>query len=508
MGWMRKGEPMKKKIVSLVLVGICLALLWPGAEVSAYQPDRAFIYDSDDIEVNAAVPSTNAYQVELIVNESVMGCTRLKEPQDIFVDNQDRTFILDSGNCRILILNSQYRCIRELKEFQYNGEVLTLGKGAQGLFYRESNGKLYIADTLNDRILVSDLEGNVSRIYEKPVDELLNPEVAYKPSKLIVDNMGIMYVVSSNVNTGALMIDSENNFLGFYGTNKIQETAAVALEYMWRSILTEEQVRQSTESFQPAQFNNIFWTEDRFVYAVSPLSEELESSVVKLNALGNNVFPKVIKFKEMETDKEVQMHLTDVTVDDEGVITVIDRVTARLFQYDADCNLLVAFGGVGFQEGLFTKPVALETNSESDLLVLDETKATLTVMQLTYYGEMIREANYLYNQGMHIESLDSWNEVIRMNANYYLAYVGMGKAYMSMGDYETAMECFKLGQDHEHYGEAKAAMRNEIIRDWFAVIAAAVVVGMVVILGYDFFKKKVVQIIIYIKKKRKGAEEI
>ena len=493
---------MKKKIISLVMVAICLALSWSGTEAFAYQPDRAFIYDSDDIEVNEAVPSTNAYQVELIVNENVMGCTRLMEPQDLFVDSLDRTFILDSGNCRILILDSKYRCIKELKEFRYNEEVLTLGKGAQGLFYRESNSKLYIADTLNDRIIVSDLDGNVSRIYEKPVAELLNPDTAYKPSKLIVDNMGIMYVVSGNVNTGALMIDSENNFLGFYGTNKIQESAAVALEYMWRSILTKEQAMQSTESFQPAQFNNIFWTEDRFVYAVSPLSEELESSVVKLNALGNDVFPKPIKFKKMETDNAVEMHLTDVTVDDEGVITVVDMVTGKLFQYDADCNLLVAFGGVGFQEGLFTKPVALETNSESDLLILDEAKATITVMQLTYYGEMIRKANYLYNQGMHIESLESWNEVLRMNANYYLAYVGIGKAYMSMEDYETAMEYFELGQDQELYGEAKAALRNRIIRDNFALIAAVVFISMIIILGYDFFKKNVIRISRYIKKRK------
>ena len=47
-----------------------------------------------------------------------------------------------------------------------------------------------------------------SKVYEKPVDELLDASVPFKPKKIIVDNMGIMYVTSGNINTGALMIDS------------------------------------------------------------------------------------------------------------------------------------------------------------------------------------------------------------------------------------------------------------------------------------------------------------
>ena len=138
---------MKKKVLSLILaLTIVLCLPWQVIQVSAYQPDKAFIYDSDDIETNKAVPSTNAYRVELIASEQVMGCTRMNAPTSLFVDDAGRIFVLDSGNCRVLVLDETFRCIKELSEFTYKGEVLTLAKGAQDIFFRESNQKLYIAD--------------------------------------------------------------------------------------------------------------------------------------------------------------------------------------------------------------------------------------------------------------------------------------------------------------------------------------------------------------------------
>ena len=60
--------------------------------------------------------------------------------------------------------DENYKCIKELVEFKYNEEVLTLAEGAEGLYFRESNQLLYIADTENNRILVSDLEGNVKPV--------------------------------------------------------------------------------------------------------------------------------------------------------------------------------------------------------------------------------------------------------------------------------------------------------------------------------------------------------
>lgn len=88
---------------------------------------------------------------------------------------------------------------------------------------------------------MSDLEGTVRDVYEKPVSSLLEEGVPFAPKKLIVDNTGMLYVLSKNVNTGALLIDQDHRFLGFYGTNDVKETLTVRMERLWRGIMTEEQ---------------------------------------------------------------------------------------------------------------------------------------------------------------------------------------------------------------------------------------------------------------------------
>lgn len=481
---------MSKKIVCLLMVMV-LILASTGIVAYAAQPDRTYTYEEE-----TAVHSTNVYKVMQVVDEATMGTVRMKDPSDIYVDAADRVFILDAGNSRVLVLDKEYKLIHELSEFKYNDETLKLKEGAKGLFFRDSTKMLYIADTGNNRILLTDLEGNVSKIYDKPVDELLDPTTPYQPQKVIVDNMGIMYVTSGSVNTGAMMIDSANNFLGFFGTNKLKLTAAMQLEFFWRSILTDEQNAQSTESFQPVELYNLFWAEDRFVYAVSPVLENMESTVVKLNALGKNVFTQSVDFNEIQKRNDVAfeyytegatggMQLMDITVDDEGVFTVLDLTTCRLYQYDENCNLLAIFGGKGYQKGLFTRPMSLECDSDKNLLVLDAEKCTITVMEQTYYGEKIREANNLFNAGFYEESIEPWMDVLRMNANYTRAYVGLGKAYIGMEQYDQAMDYFKVGKDQSGYAEAKAALRDETVREYFGLVAAVVIIVLISILFFD-----------------------
>ena len=298
--------------------------------------------------------------------------------------------------------------------------------------------------------------------------------------------MGIMFITSGSINTGAMMVDSNNSFLGFYGTNRLKQTAAMKAEQFWRSILSKSAQDLSGVTFQPVEFNNLFWSEDRFVYTVSPLVESVASAISKLNALGNNVFPKDINIFELADTRKIKgMVLTDITVDNEGAISFVDITTGHIFQYDEGCNLLAIFGGLGYQKGLFYQPISIESDSKNSLLVLDASKNTITVMEQTFYGEMIRSANYLYNEGLYEESITPWMEVLRMNANYTQAYMGLGKAYMSMGDYEKAMDYFKLGKDPEGYGEAKAALRDQKIRENFAVFAAAVMILLIGILFYE-----------------------
>ena len=145
---------------------------------------------------------------------------------------------------------------------------------------------------------------------------------------------------------------------------------------------------------------------------------------------------------------------------------------------------------------------------------MDAVKCTVTVMEQTHYGKMIRSANNLYNEGRYIESITPWEDVLRMNANYTRAYVGMGKACLAMdndqalerfgqGKYEQAMDFFKNGKDQSGYAEAKAGLRDETVRANFGLVAAIVVLAMIGILGYDQIKA-VINNIAWKLRRRKG----
>ncbi|MBO5197263.1 MAG: hypothetical protein J6B85_01895 [Lachnospiraceae bacterium] len=498
-----------KRFIAALLGCVILASLWNPAVAQASQPDRPYTYD----EENQAVPSVNAYQVKEIVDVTSLGGVGFTSAQDLFVDAQDQVYVLDSGKGRVIWLDENFDLVKIIDTFTWNGEALTLAAGAKGIFYQEATGRLYIADTNNDRIVICDRDGAVLQVFGKPESALLEEGVDYKPTKIIVNNLGTMYILSQNVNTGALRIDKDNNFTGFYGINAIKETWEVKMEFMWRQFLTDEQNRQSEYSFQPTALNNLYWSDDRFIYAVSPTNDTVETPVVKLNAVGDNVleadevfFGDLAANEVGNSETEVVPVFSDITADQEGVFTVLDSASGKLYQYDDSCNLLAVFGGLGTQRGLFDLPVAIENNSRNEILVLDSKKNTITVMEQTYYGQMIREAIFLHNDGRYEEALEPWFEVLRMNANYYIAYIGIGKAYMNMGDYEQAQYYFKLGGDEENYSEAKAKLRAENLKENFAAVAAVVVLVMIFIMGYDGIKKYAVLAVGALKKRRKGEK--
>ncbi len=482
---------MKKTVKMLLTILLIMSLC--ASSALAFQPDETYTYNVS----GKAVYSPHVYEVSDIIDVGTMGIEKpLKGAQDIYMDNQDNLYVLDTGNQRVLVLDPTFKCTHELTEFNYKGEILKLADGAMGLFYQEDQKLLYIADTKNDRIIVTDLNGNVSRVVYKPTDVLLESLTHFAPRKIVVDNMGLIFVTSVNVNTGALLINKKDEFLGYYGTNTIKKTWQVQLEYMWRGILTERQNAQSDYSFQPTEFFNITWTNDRFVFAVSPLSDTIASPVMRLNALGENTLSEV-DFGDLpagDNGMSKKPTFVDIAVDDEGVFTILDSARCRLFQYDEQCNMLGIFGGEGYQRGLFKLPTSIETDSQNRIYVLDAEKNTITVLKQTHYGERIRVATALHNEGRYEQAMEAWREIIRMNSNYDLAYVGIGKAYMKLKDYQSAMDSFKLADDQENYAEAREMLRAEWMRENFSYIAFVVVFIMLFLLLWDEIKPLLIKL--------------
>ena len=69
-----------------------------------------------------------------------------------------------------------------------------------------------------------------------------------------------------------------------------------------------------------------------------------------------------------------------------------------------------------------------------------------------------------------------WEDVSKMNSNYELAYVGIGKSLLRNGDYQEAMVNFELGHNAEYYSDAFKLYRNDLIKENFGILMTGIVV--------------------------------
>ena len=79
----------------------------------------------------------------------------------------------------------------------------------------------------------------------------------------------------------------------------------------------------------------------------------------------------------------------------------------------------------------------------NDLFVLDENESSITVFSPTEYGNLIYQANDQYLKGDYDGSADTWREVLKLNANYNSAFIGIGRALMRQEAYSEAMSQLK-----------------------------------------------------------------
>ena len=171
-----------------------------------------------------------------------------------------------------------------------------------------------------------------------------------------------------------------------------------------------------------------------------------------------------------------------------------------MFGYDPKGIMMRAFGSKDNSEGAFLAPIALE-HMGYDLLALDENGASITVFTPTEYGNLIYQASNQYLTGEYDASALTWEEVLRRNANYSLAYVGIGRALMRQERYEEALEYFKMAFDRENYGRAYRYYRKQSVEKDIGLIVAAVAAVLIVPLAIGRVKKMRMEVEAYESKK-------
>ncbi len=486
-----------KRLLALLTAFMALATCSP-ALADAALPYDTYNYDywkSLVFTPAAYVPAGMVQGVSLTWQGEPIGAFR--NPQDIFVADDGLIYLADSGNNRIVVLNSAMNEVVNIITGFDNAGTADRFNNPTGLAVSQSN-QLYIADSQNRRIVVLNDDGTLARIVENPQSEVLEDGFVFSPLKVAVDYADRIYCVAARMFEGVMVFESSGEFTGFFGTIPVSLTL---WEKFWRKIATKEE-RAKQQLFIPTEFTGIDIDSEGFVYATN-VDTTGSQAVRRLNPRGEDVIRKGISDTlggdliggSGNSQYAGASRIVDVVYRDKGIYSLLDSKRGRIFTYDHEGNLLYVFGGLGSQVGTFAMPVAIEY-AQDRILALDSQRAAILIFSETKYGALINDAVGLRFDGDESQAVALWQEVLRLDENNELANSGIGKAYLSAGENELAMEYLRRGMNRSYFSVAYKRWRNEILKANLTMILTGVV--LVIILVIVFVK------VVKPKMKRRG----
>ena len=470
---------MKKTIKKIIVLGlsVCTFALSP---LMTFAESTCFIADNDGMFI--ATPTTYD-AVESIKN---LGSSEyfeksdeqfLKNAEDIFIDHNDNIYVADTGNNRVVKLSR-------------DGKVLLVVTAAcqkdlnqpKGVYVHKDN-TIWIADTGNRRIVVVDEQGNSIREYGKPESDVLGDDFTFDVEKIYVNNMGYIYALKG---ANLMRINSKNEFQGYMGATEVSFSLS---RFLIRRFGTPEQ-REKSEKPEPTAYNNFMIVEDGSIYGV--LADGTSGQIRRLNTTGANTFPQLSFGFTIWTEDSFEpttASFNDVTVSDDGMVTVVDQWTGLVYQYDQEGNLLTTFGGLGSRAGKFAVPTSIAQDSEGNLYILDFSANNITVFEPTEFIDLIHTAITYQTDGKYEEAKGYWEQVLAIDANYMVAHNGIAKILYKEGNFEKSMEEYKMGDFVDGYSNAFSEFRHNIFRNYFGWIVLAIIV-IVVAVGKIFVTVK------------------
>lgn len=427
-----------------------------------------------------AVPTAPAYEPESIVNGYDLGIGPFAGAEDMCRDTEGNICILDSGNRRVVKINTDMELVDTI---DFASLKLVEPQG----FCFDKEGKIYIADKGAKAVFVCTPQGTLIRKIIKPVSDIIDERTDFAPVKCLVDSNMILYVLSFGSFEGAYTFDEAGDFLGFFGSNKVNVTQQLLSDRFWRLFATSAQ-RERMYRYVPIEYKNFCIDKDNFIYTVSNFGEqETEGQVKKLNPLSKNILflgqkPDMQFFGDTDTtytNRVERSNLVAVDVDEYGFISVLDKERGRIFQYDNESYLLTIFGGTGNQTGSFNGCTDI-VSAEDCIYVMDGVKNNITKFHLTDYGQAIRKATVLFNNGFYEEALEPWFEAFKADRTNYAICLGIGRAYERLKMYKEAMHYYRLGELNGSYSKAFKEYRTQYLRKHFSVVMTVIILLLLI----------------------------
>lgn len=453
-----------KKTIRLLLISIILI-------ATVFSPTLAYAaapYETETVGPESElVPTQTAYEPtgKIVMSDTVLGT--LYNPEDMTISG-DEIYIADSGNKRIVKTNLK-------------GEPLAeIGKG----LLQNPTGV-----AVDDYLYVCDKEAKLVYVFDKNSGELLkkinkpsNPLVGdtpYVPTKIATDGRSNLYLVSEGCVSGLMQINTDGEFLGYVGSN---ETQASLISQIKELFFSEEQ--KSLFLASPRSPTNVTINNRGLLYTVT--DGAVSASVKKLNTLGNTIMSPGINYSNtVAVDVDASENI--FTVQKDGSVAVFDSYGDLLFRFGSSSN--------DERLGVLSSPVAINVLDGGDLLVLDKNYSMIVRYSRTQFANLVFSAVEYYKDGLYLEGESSWKEVLRLNSRFIVSYKALAKANMKRGNYELALEQFRLAEDKTGYSEAYWQIRNDWLQDnliWVICLALCVVA---VILALKFADKKAPQML-------------
>lgn len=461
-----------KRFIGLIL--LFSLILSIGITASARTPYANYYIQEKE---KTAKPIPAAYETSTVIDFLSTETGKLKNPEDMFIDKEGKIYVADTGNNRIVVYSAKYEFLFEISsEGQYSEGDLAALKEPTGVYVDPDDGAILVADSGNGRIVEFTKYGNLRYSYPKPESEILVEGFSYQPEKVTKDSRGFMYVTNKGDSNGIMQLSTNGEFISYYGTNKVNLS-------FWESLsklLWSREDRKGTVVTLPYTFTNIYSSDDGYMYATT--TTETPPQVRKINIGGSDVLYGAYDFRDnsiMSAFSAVNQIFCDVTVDKDNNMLIVDRQYGRIYEYDERGNNLFAFGSKGTGYGQLSYPVSIEADNNGNVYVLNKTAGNITVFKPTEFAELVHKANSLYSAGKYEDAKGEWQKV-REKSNYYtLALVNIGNILLREEKNSEAYEYFYEAENATYGSEAYEEMRATFLRDWFSWI----IIGIVVLLA-------------------------
>lgn len=468
---------MKKKI--LALIAVIMAVFTVFGNVHANASSATTNTYTLDYKGNF-VSTQDAYLPKLTFTE--LG---LSAPNDLFIYN-NIVYISDTGNDRIVMLDvASGDVVNILDTFEFEGEECRF-KLPYGIYINSNPNKTYgISGPL---LYVCDADAKAVYIFNENfecVKKIIKPTSVlfanrdFVPQQIATDLGGNMYIIGEGINEGIMQLSVQGEFLGYFATNEVELSFKEKLQN-W--LYTDEQKDKLTPK-NPPVFSSVYADNRGMVYSTTTSTVDY-AFVQKHNTAGQNQFIKYDLYAEYD--------MVDIYTDYDGVVYSVSK-SGYIYVYTEQGEFIYCFGGGNAISspdinGIFKEVSAIAVDDNRGIWILDKKKEIIQTFVTTDYSDLIYSAYGAYLDSNYSQSIELWNEVLKLNQMSNLAHNNIGLNYLYSQQYTEAMEHLRISNNKADYSKAYWEVRNIWLQNnlttiFIVAISLAVAVATVVIVN-------------------------